>query len=242
MPTVRTPRMPRIQIVAIVFALGIALLSQVDHPFKVTLTHWLSLPLVAGIFKYGWAAIISFILIRNMYYGGFVESVGVLKSITFETIFQSVLLIACVGLTIYGLYWVPILRFSWLYLIPGHSGPASNLILIPATIKFFGPIFLLILVFNLPLMARNEELMFRDGTLGWRDGCIRSVKFGLVHCLVGVPICAGLALILSGLWFTKQYFAGGVDRSTLYHTTYNLIWVVIILSVLLYNMVHHTSL
>lgn len=49
------------------------------------------------------------------------------------------------------------------------------------------------------------------------------MRFGLVHCLAGIPVFAGLALSLGGLWFTYQYFRGGVEASTVHHLTYNLL-------------------
>ncbi len=78
-----------------------------------------------------------------------------------------------------------------------------------------------------------EEVVFRQGTSSWFDGLIRSLLFGIAHCLVGVPIGTGIAIAVPGIWFTSQYFLGGVELSALHHTTYNLI----ILSMLLLSLV-----
>ena len=53
---------------------------------------------------------------------------------------------------------------------------------------------------------------------------------------MGVPVCAGLALSLGGLWLTHQYFRGGVERSTLHPTAYNLMLVAALFT---YRMARH---
>lgn len=67
----------------------------------------------------------------------------------------------------------------------------------------------------------GEEELFRDGTRNWRHVLPRSLVFGLMHLLPGVPIAAALALTIAGLWFTRQYFRGGVARSTTYHLAWD---------------------
>lgn len=118
----------------------------------------------------------------------------------------------------------PIMSFSWLQLLaePGKPETGGNLAVAGVTkIPILGLGFLVLLFLNLPRLARTEEEWFRRGTKNWLDGCWRSLKFGLVHCLVGVPIGYGLALGLGGIWFTYHYFKGGVRRSTMVHTMYN---------------------
>ena len=68
-----------------------------------------------------------------------------------------------------------------------------------------------------------EEKWFRLGTESWQQGLYLSFLFGMVHCLVGIPVAAGMVISIAGLWFTHQYFIGGVELSALHHTTYNLI-------------------
>ena len=94
--------------------------------------------------------------------------------------------------------------------------------------KYFGLAFLVLLAVNLPRYAHMEEEWFREGTISWEQGLLMSALFGLAHCLVGVPIGAGLAISVAGLWFTHQYFVGGVELSTIHHATYNLILVSIL--------------
>ncbi len=78
-----------------------------------------------------------------------------------------------------------------------------------------------------------EEKWFRLGTQNWFEGLYMSLFFGIVHCLVGIPIAAGLAITFAGLWFTHQYFIGGIELSALHHTTYNLVAVSILFIILI---------
>ncbi len=119
---------------------------------------------------------------------------------------------------------VPLFQASWLQFLapPGHPEAGGNLV-VAGAIKFpwIGVAFAILLFLNLPRLARYEEDAFRRGTKDWKDGAWRSLKFGLLHCLVGVPLGFGLALGLGGLWFTYHYFRGGVRQSTAVHTLYN---------------------
>jgi hypothetical protein len=131
-------------------------------------------------------------------------------------------ILLCVG-TLLSLH-NPVLSFSWIQLISTqkeaeHGG--TNLIASTTTLPFLGIIFALLLAVNIPRLARLEEDAFRRGTVDWRDGAIRSVKFGFVHMFVGVPVAAALALSILGLWLTHQYFVGGVRQSTFYHALSN---------------------
>lgn len=125
----------------------------------------------------------------------------------------------------------PVLKWSWwrLFRKSGPRGNAEsddeiegNIIAIPLRVKYVGFMFCCLLILSLPHFAIYEEQLFRAGTQDWIGGIARSVGFGFAHCLVGVPIAFGAALVIPGLWFTHQYFAGGVDMSALHHTAYNL--------------------
>lgn len=136
--------------------------------------------------------------------------------------------------TLYA-YGPSALRWSWLNLLtdPKKEPSPTNLNLAGASIPYFGVFFLLMLFLNLPRLARREEEMFREGTKDWKDAIPRSLKFGLIHCVVGVPIGLGLCLAIPGMWFTHQYFRGGVDKATLYHAVNNMLVVGFILTVMI---------
>lgn len=119
-----------------------------------------------------------------------------------------------------------VMGFSWLNLF-GQRG--ANINTAAADIKYFGVAFVLLLMVSLPRLAESEENLFRQGTTSWADGIKRSLLFGLVHCLVGVPLGVGLALSIAGLFFTALYFRGGTKLSTQAHFQYNLIVCVILL-------------
>ncbi len=126
-------------------------------------------------------------------------------------------------------YGPAVFRWSWIMLFATKDDQGTNLNLAGTQIPFFGPIFMVLLLLNFPRLARYEEEEFRDGTKDWKDAIPRSIKFGLWHCLVGVPLCGGILLAIPGFWFTRQYFRGGVDRSTLYHSVYNMILGLVVL-------------
>lgn len=58
-----------------------------------------------------------------------------------------------------------------------------------------------------PLLARQEELMFRYGTetSTGLQALTRSLAFGLIHLIAGIPIAAALALTVPGLVFAGVY-------------------------------------
>ncbi len=155
-------------------------------------------------------------------------------------VLQSVLVLLCVASVVYGLLSLrnPVLNFSWFgYLMsrtggaggeaggPGSVGgaPAGNVLMGPLSYRWLTVPFVALLFFLLPQLALAEEELFRRGTRTWRQGVVRSVIFGLAHLPMGIPLGAALALSIGGLWFTYQYFRGGVMRSASYHLAYNLV-------------------
>lgn len=118
---------------------------------------------------------------------------------------------------------VPGLGWSWLSLFAtGAPTSGQNVSFAPLSVPWLAPFFVIGFLWLLPLFALIEERVFRAGTGSWTEGVVRSVIFGLVHCLVGVPLGVGIALTLPGLWFTRQYFRKGVLWSAAHHTSYNL--------------------
>jgi hypothetical protein len=99
----------------------------------------------------------------------------------------------------------------------------TNIAFLGTDIKFVGIVICLLLLTGIPRWAGYEEDIFRLGTTDWWDGILRSIIFGFVHMLVGVPVAGALALSLVGMFFTHMYFVGGVELSTQAHFQYNLI-------------------
>ncbi len=160
----------------------------------------------------------------------------VFSNISASIIIQNALVIFVVSKVFVNLTKVaPFFNWSWFSLFTskdpetGEETPydGGNIHLIPSKMKYFGFVFLIILMINVPQYAYLEEKLFREGTVSWQHGLLLSFIFGMAHCIVGVPLGAGLAISIAGLWFTHQYFVGGVGLSTVHHTTYNLILVFI---------------
>jgi hypothetical protein len=166
------------------------------------------------------------------------KNLGIIAQIRPTMILQNIIVIIFVVSIAIGLMLIhPIFKWSWFCLFKPKGGrkeiEGANIVAIPAQVKWFGIFFTIILLLNLPYFAKFEEGVFREGTDNWREGIVWSIYFGMLHCYVGVPIGAGMALSIGGLWFTHQYFIGGTELSTLHHTTYNLI----IISLLLVGLV-----
>lgn len=137
----------------------------------------------------------------------------------------------------------PILHYSWLsaFTGPGSDGGAGggvNLLVVPVFLPVIGPAFAALSVFTLPLLTKTEERIFRGGTRSMVHAVPKSLLFGLAHCLVGVPLAAGLALTVPGLWFSHRYLTArrrgrdGVEASAIHHTAYNAIVVATVGSLL----------
>ncbi|MGJ3252978.1 MAG: tetratricopeptide repeat protein [Elainellaceae cyanobacterium] len=110
--------------------------------------------------------------------------------------------------------------------------------------------FWLLLMLGIPFWARLEERIFRQGANTWKQICIRSTQFGLVHLLAGIPILGGFVLIVPGFLFACRYKyvydrhlqkyrdpmraqEAGVRASTADHAIYNAILISIVVSTLL---------
>ncbi len=156
-------------------------------------------------------------------------------------VLQCLGLLICIAAAVLGLLSLgnPILNFSWFTLLlqhanspagaargaaaPGGGLTAGNILMEPLSYRWLALPFVALLFFLLPQLAMTEEVIFRRGTRNWAHGIYRSVAFGLAHVSMGIPLGAALALSIGGLWFTYQYFRGGIERSATHHLTYNLL-------------------
>ena len=156
----------------------------------------------------------------------------------------ALVLAAAVGLTS-----VPVLAFGWWTAIGGEGNPAFGVTERTAGTPFelvVPMLFLALLIPALPLLVEREEQLFRLGAESWstprRIG--KTLLFGLVHALVGIPIGFALALSVGGAHFLLGYLrawrATGSRRealleSTRLHLAYNAVIVVVVVAVLAYE-------
>lgn len=172
---------------------------------------WISIPLTT---------LITLSLVYQLKGKGQVrQSLNIMRSIRPIMVLTNLPVIAVLTTVGIALSSLPILGWSWSALVTNNG---SNINLIGLQFAWFAPFFALLLIVVLPLLAQFEEHTFRAGTFDWKHGIKRSIVFGLVHTLAGISLGFALALIIAGLWFTRQYFKGGVERSTAYHTAWNL--------------------
>ena len=148
------------------------------------------------------------------------------------------------------LWQVAPLRWGWWTALGGLGNPVTG-----GTERTTGTpfewlvplVFLTLLTPALPLFAEAEERMFRLGAEHRsRWGRLRrSVEFGLVHAIVGIPIAAALGLSLGGMYFTACYMRvfrrtgdqeAAMLESTRAHTAYNATVLVLIGAVLIFGL------
>lgn len=140
-----------------------------------------------------------------------------------------------IGVTLYS-NLAPVARWSWLLLLqnPTHPEPqAGNLMTAGIKIPWFALVFFPLLALNIPRLAKREEEVFRHGIRSVPQALFKSIKFGFVHAVVGVPLGFCTALIIPGLAFSWIYTKGGTRLSAAWHAVYNYI-VLTLAFVLLY--------
>jgi hypothetical protein len=142
---------------------------------------------------------------------------------------------------------VPGLDWGWWTALGGTGNPVTG-----GTTETVGTVwewlvplvFVALLAPALPLFAFAEERMFRSGAERWTGlrRTSKTIQFGLIHALIGVPIGVALALSLGGLYFLYVYLGefrrtassrAATFESTRAHTAYNsvIIALVVVLAV-----------
>jgi hypothetical protein len=147
-----------------------------------------------------------------------------------------------------GLSYVPGLSFGWWTAIGGNGNPVLGSSAGSdgtGLVTWLPLIFVPMLLVAMPLLVEREERMFRAGAerrstfrnLG------RSLLFGCVHAIVGIPICFALALTIAGAYLTDRYLRAfrvsrsgevAVAESTRCHLAYNYTLVAFAVPVLIY--------
>jgi hypothetical protein len=149
------------------------------------------------------------------------------------------------------------LKFS-IFSLLGKSGTNANIALISVTSEIgkhpsnMSDIFALvvmyvvfaILLLLLPKTAYWEEITFRHEITEFKKSITSNIKFGFLHCLVGVPLWIGAVLILVGFVFTMRYIreykkhnvmADALNASTSLHGKYNVLLILIAMTVLTFD-------
>ena len=101
------------------------------------------------------------------------------------------------------------MTWSWISMLGdgGSNTPSGNIMVAPfksgSVLIITGFWFLLTLA--LPYLAKGEEEGFRSLVFGTKKRIITSIKFGLVHMIVGVPLFVALILAVAGYIFSIFY-------------------------------------
>jgi hypothetical protein len=169
------------------------------------------------------------------------------------------------GILLY-IYVPEFLRWGWGSLVFGNLGnvmlqPLNTAYKVSQTVSesqgnnfdfrwiFLVPVWMLFIM-ALPFWAEVEEKVFRQGVHSWKGITINSIKFGLVHLIMGIPICLALTLSVPGFLFACRYkYAyhwhlrkfkneakaqeAGVIASTADHAIYNAILITLLVAALL---------
>lgn len=114
-------------------------------------------------------------------------------------VFVSVVTLASIGLPKF-------MTWSWVSTLSNGS-TSGNIVAAPFKVKSIAFIFgfWVLLSLALPYLAKNEEKSFRSMVFGTKDRIVASIKFGLVHMIVGVPLFVALILAVCGYVFSIFY-------------------------------------
>lgn len=134
-----------------------------------------------------------------------------------------------------ALLLIPGLDWGWWTALGGQGNPVTG-----TTDQTTGTVwewliplvFLVLVTPALPLFALAEERMFRRSAEHWSTGrrILKTLAFGMIHALIGIPIGVALALSIGGAYFMATYLRryrislderAALFDSTAAHTTYN---------------------
>ena len=101
------------------------------------------------------------------------------------------------------------MTWSWISMLSGDGTDVQggNIMAAPfksGSVIIIG-IFWLLLTLALPYLAKGEEQTFRGLIFGTKRRIITSIKFGLIHMVVGVPLFIALVLSVVGYIFSIFY-------------------------------------
>jgi hypothetical protein len=153
-----------------------------------------------------------------------------------------------VAATALALSYVPGLDFGWWTAIGGNGNPAlgsSSGSDGTGLVTWLPVVFVPLLVIAMPLLVEREERLFRLGaeTRSGFANVRRSFLFGMVHAIVGIPLCAAIALTLGGVYLTDRYLRAfrrsrsrdvALAESTRCHLAYNYTILALAVPILVY--------
>lgn len=137
---------------------------------------------------------------------------------------------------------IPPLQWGWWSALGGDGNPVFGSASSTAgTVwSWLIPIvFVSLVLLALPLFANAEERMFRSGAQDWSTArrAWKTLQFGAIHAVVGIPIGVALALSIGGAYFMRVYLrafrrTGSTTAATLEstraHTAYNAVIIVVV--------------
>ena len=138
------------------------------------------------------------------------------------------------------------MTWSWISMLGdgGANTPSGNIMAAPfkSGSVIIISIFWLLLTLALPYLAKGEEKTFRSLVFSTKGRIITSIKFGLIHMVVGVPLFIALILSVAGYIFSIFYVKAfskaakvnpytadevAVNVSTSVHAKYNFLLITI---------------
>lgn len=163
---------------------------------------------------------------------------------------RAVPVLAAVLLTLVILLQVRYLAFGWWTAIGGIGNPvfgASEHGLSGGAAWLLPAVFGALLLVSLPLLVEQEEWVFRRGAeeRGLLANTAMALVFGLVHVVIGIPVGAGLALSIGGVYFTHVYLTeyrrtrsreAALTESTRAHLGYDVVIVALVLVALAFGL------
>ena len=99
------------------------------------------------------------------------------------------------------------MTWSWISMLGSDGAPSGNIVAAPfkSGSVLIISCFWFLLSLALPYLAKGEEKTFRSLIFGTKNRIITSIKFGLVHMIVGVPLFIALILAVAGYIFSIFY-------------------------------------
>ncbi len=181
---------------------------------------------------------------RSRSAGGRTIVSDVVHNIGWRHVWPVPLLLTAVIVVATALMQIPGLAWGWWTMLGGEGNPVfgSSDATSGTVLEWVIPlVFMCLLLPALPLFAYAEERLFRSGAEDWSRGkrALKTVQFGMIHAIIGIPLGAALALSLGGAYFMWVYLRAhrrqhsrwaATLESTTAHTVYNGLIVLLVIT------------